>query len=96
MASAPASEREHAVSRSHMLDALGALEDNACNFQAGNERQLGLDLVSSFDHQDVGKIYARGSRLYADLSGSDTRAFNLCNFQSANTTERATEQCAHA
>ena len=82
MAAAPACEREHAVARPHVINARGAFKDDACNLQAWDERQ-------------VGKIDARGLHLDAHLTGSEARAFNLCNLESTNAVERATEKCAH-
>jgi hypothetical protein len=95
MAAAPACEREHAVARPHVINARGAFKDDACNLQAWDERQFGFDLVFTFDHQDVGKIDARGLHLDAHLTVSEARAFNLCNLESTNAVERATAKCAH-
>jgi hypothetical protein len=56
MPSSAPRERQYAIARANVLNASGAFKHDAGNLQAGNEGQLGFDLIFPLNHQDVGKV----------------------------------------
>ena len=58
MPSSAPRERQHAIAGANVVNASRAFEHDTGDLQAGNEGQLGFDLIFFLDHQDVGKVDA--------------------------------------
>ena len=91
----PPRKRQHAIAGANVLHTGCAFEHDAGNLQAGNERQLGFDLVFPLHHQDVGKVDAGSAHADAHLSRPEGWARHLRDLEAANAVQRTAEKCAH-